>query len=296
MIIEKIINDSLKLFLITLLLASCYNIKRKDNLKNASIIDIKQIDNLLTRNSFISKNTLKIPYRLYQPINTQEKLPLIIFLHGRGDRGTDNRSQIYHEAGFILNKHSILKSNMQLKYPCYILIPQCSDKTENEEWAKWVGNTPETPFAGLSKNGSYVMHKNPSESGEAALELIEETIKNYNIDANRIYLIGVSMGGFGVWEFTARKPHLFAAAIPMAGYSDLSQIENIKHIPYWIFHGNKDEWNPVEGSRTMYQLLKQENADVKYTEYEGINHGEVFKKAFNEPDLIPWLFSKTKIN
>lgn len=296
MIIQKIINNSPKLFLIALLLASCYNIKRKDDLKNASEIDIKQIDSLLTRNTFISKNTFKIPYRLYLPINAQEKLPLVIFLHGRGDRGTDNRSQIYHEASFILNKHSILKSNMQLKYPCYILIPQCSDKTENEEWAKWVGNTPETPFAGLGKNGSYVMHKNPSESGEAALELIEETIKNYNIDANRIYLIGVSMGGFGVWEFTARKPHLFAAAIPMAGYSDSSQIENIKHIPYWIFHGNKDEWNPVEGSRTMYQLLKQENADVKYTEYEGINHGEAFKKAFNEPDLIPWLFSKTKIN
>lgn len=296
MFYEKIINTFLKLFLITLLLAGCNDIRKKDNLKKVSEIDIKQIDSLLARYSFISKNALKIPYRLYQPINTEEKLPLVIFLHGRGDRGTDNSAQIYHEAGFILNKNSILTSNMQLKYPCYILIPQCSDKTENEEWANWVGNTPQTPFAGLGKNGSYIMNENPSESGEAALELIDKTIKDYNIDTNRIYLIGVSMGGFGVWEFTARKPHLFAAAIPMAGYSDSSQIENIKHIPYWIFHGNKDEWNPVEGSRTMYKLLKQENADVKYTEYEGINHGEAFKKAFNEPDLIPWLFSKTKIN
>jgi predicted peptidase len=102
------------------------------------------------------------------------------------------------------------------------------------------------------------------------------------------------MGGFGTWEFTARKPDLFAAAVPMAGFSDPTQIQKIEHIPFWIFHGNTDKSNPVEGSRTMYRLLKNSGADVKYTEYEGASHGDSFRMAFAEPELIPWIFSKRK--
>lgn len=185
---------------------------------------------------------------------------------------------------------------MQKTYPCYILIPQCSNKTENEEWAKWIGNTPEKPFKGLDKNGSYKMNSEPSESGKATLELIDTTINNFNIDKNRVYLIGLSMGGFGTWEFVARRSDLFAAAIPMAGYSDPNQIEKIKDIAFWIFHGSDDEWNPVKGSRNMYRLLSNENADVKYTEYQNTGHVEAFKKAFKEKELLPWLFSKSKTN
>ena len=74
------------------------------------------------------------------------------------------------------------------------------------------------------------------------------------------YLIGLSMGGFGTWEFTARRPDLFAAAVPMAGFSDPRQVNKIRHIPFWIFHGDRDEANPVEGSGTMYQLLKKTGA------------------------------------
>jgi len=255
----------------------------------------EKIDSLLVKNTFIASNGLEMPYRLFRPKNSNDQQkPLVIFLHGRGDRGINNGSQIYHEAGIITNSNSLLTSEMQAMYPCYILVPQCSDKTENEEWAKWVGNSPETPFKGLGKNGSYSMNSIPSESGEAALELIEKTIENNQINPNKIYLVGVSMGGFGTWEFVARKPKLFAAAIPMAGYSDPSQIENIKHIPFWIFHGNIDKWNPVEGSRNMHKLLVEKNADVMYTEYENTQHGETFQKAFKEEKLIPWMFSKSK--
>lgn len=252
------------------------------------------VDSVFVKNTFEASNNLKMPYRLFTPNSNTSKKPLVIFLHGRGDRGTDNGTQIYDSAGLFMNENSLLAPNMQAKYPCYVLVPQCSDKTENEEWAKWVGNSPETPFKGLGKDGSYTMNPFPSESGAAALELIDNIIKTKNIDPNRIYLIGLSMGGFGTWEFTARRPELFAAAFPMAGYSDVSQIEKIKHIPYWIFHGNIDEWNPVEGSRTMFKLLIEAKADVTYTEYDGANHGASFIKAFNEPELIPWMFSKSK--
>ena len=253
------------------------------------------VDSLLVKHRFKASNSLEIPYRLFSPKNQNDsKKPLIVFLHGRGDRGINNSSDIYHEAGFITNSNSLLTKNMQEKYPCYILVPQCSDKTKNEEWAKWVGNSPETPFKGLGKDGSYLMSPVPSESGEATIELIEKTIKNNNINPNKIYLVGLSKGGFGTWEFVARKPQLFAAAVPMAGYSDPSQIENIKHIPFWIFHGSTDKWNPVEGSRNMYKLLSEQNADVSYTEYKNVNHKETFKKAFKEEQLIPWIFSKSR--
>jgi predicted peptidase len=279
--------------IILLFLISC----SFQNKKISNSISANTIDSLLVKHTYNANNGLHLPYRLYSPNNLkQTPIPLVIFLHGRGDRGTDNGANIYREAGFITAENSLLSAKMQTLFPCYILIPQCSDKTENEEWAKWIGNTPETPFNGLGKDGSYAMNPIPSESGEATLELIEKIVDSLPIDTNRIYLIGISMGGFGTWEFTARKPQLFAAAIPMAGYSDPTQIENIKHISFWIFHGKKDEWNPVAGSQTMYQLLSQQNADVKYTEYENLNHGDAFEKAFNEPNLIPWLFSKTKTN
>ena len=255
----------------------------------------ENIDSLMKKYVFKASNGMHMPYRLFASnVNSKKPRPLIIFLHGRGDRGTDNDSKIYHEAGIIVNSKSLLNEDMQKKYPCYILVPQCSNITENEEWAKWIGNSPKTPFKGLGDDGSYSMNSKHSKSGEAALELIEKTIEEKNIDANRVYIMGVSMGGFGTWEFIARKPNLFTAAVPMAGYSDPNQLEKIKHIAFWIFHGATDKWNPVEGSRTMYKLLSDSNADVKYTEYLNTGHGEAFKKAFNEDDLIPWLFSKKK--
>jgi predicted peptidase len=277
--------------LVFLFLLAC-----KQNPETTSeILTAEKIDTLLAPKTFKASNGLELPYRLFNPGHAKDApIPLVIFLHGRGDRGTDNDAKIYREAGFITNKNSLLTSNMQAEYPCYLLVPQCSDKTENEEWAKWIGNTPETPFNGLGKDGSYKMNSTPSDSGKATLELIEKIIQEHTVDPTRIYLVGLSMGGFGTWEFVARKPALFAAAIPMAGYSDPSQISKIKHIPFWIFHGSTDKWNPVEGSRNMYTLLSEQQADVNYTEYENTGHGEAFKKAFQEKNLIPWLFSKSK--
>jgi len=253
------------------------------------------VDDVLVKHTYMARNGLALPYRLYSPeANTNGKLPLVIFLHGRGDRGIDNGKRMFGNVGLFMNDQSLVAPNMQKDFPCYVLVPQCSDKTINEEWAKWEGNTPETPFKGLGKDGSYVMSEEPSESGAATLDLIDSIVNALNVDAERVYLIGLSMGGFGTWEYTARRPDLFAAAVPMAGFSDPTQVDKIKHIPFWIFHGGADESNPVDGSRNMYRILKAAQADVKYTEYEGAGHGESFKMAFSEPDLIPWMFSKRK--
>lgn len=287
-----------KLLTSTILLFLIFAFNSKIGLKENTFFDeqwiLKNVDSLFVKNTHKASNDLELPYRLFSPNQQQkQKIPLVIFLHGRDERGIDNGERIYRNAGFIMNENSLITKQSQAKYPCYILVPQCSKKTENEEWAKWIGNSPKTPFKGLGKNGSYEMNPEPSESGEATLELIEKIISENSIDTSRIYITGLSMGGFGTWEFIARKPNLFAAAVPMAGYSDQNQIKNIKQIPIWIFHGNKDKWNPVEGSRNMYSKLTEANADVKYTEYN-LGHGETFKKAFKEHDLIAWMFSKSK--
>ena len=289
-----------KILCVAIILLFSVGCKPEKSSTKPKLIEVKSVlehvDSLLVRNTYKATNKLELPYRLFSPsIHQNKKIPLVIFLHGRGERGTENGERIYRNIGIIMNENSLLTPQSQANYPCYILVPQCSNKTENEEWAKWIGNSPKTPFKGLGKDGSYVMNTTPSESGEATLELIENIVSEKAIDTSRVYIIGLSMGGFGTWDFIARKPNLFAAAIPMAGYSDPNQIENIKEIPIWIFHGNKDKWNPVEGSRKMYSLLSNVKADVRYSEYN-LGHGDTFKKAFKEPELISWMFSKSKNN
>jgi predicted esterase len=253
----------------------------------------KNVDTVLEKKTFAASNGLALPYRLFLPpgYSAKVKYPVLIYLHGRGQRGTDNGKRVY-SGGLFLGRRSIVSPSMQQTFPAIVIVPQCSDKTTNEEWAKWVGNTPETPFLGLGKDGSYALAPEPSDSGKALLELIEATLRDYSVDRKRVYLTGISMGGFGTWEYVSRRPELFAAAVPMAGYSDPSQVDRFAKIPFWIFHGGADEANPVQGSRTMAALLQKAGADVRYTEYPDTRHGDSFKKAWAEPDLLPWIFSQ----
>lgn len=255
----------------------------------------KNLDAVLQKKTFNASNGLAMAYRLYLPpsYSPTVKYPLVIYLHGRGQRGTDNGPRVY-AGGLFRGRRSLVSPTMQQTFPSIVIVPQCSDKTTNEEWAKWVGNTPETPFQGLGRDGSYALAPEPSDSGKAVLELIEATIKELSVDPKRVYFTGISMGGFGTWEYAARRPELFAAAVPMAGYSDPAQVARFAKIPFWIFHGGADETNPVQGSRTMHTLLKNAGADVRYTEYPETRHGDSFRKAWTETELLPWIFSQRR--
>lgn len=250
----------------------------------------------LEKKRFAASSGMTMPYRLFTPVEkpAEKKYPLLVFLHGRGDRGDDNRADMFDSVGLFTGPQSIVSPNMQEKYPSFVLIPQCADTRPDEEWAHAMGNTPEEPFKGLGDNGHYKQHPEPSASGAAALELIEKIIADYPVDPDRVYITGVSMGGFGTWEFITRRPDLFAAAVPMAGYSDPSLANKITHIPIWIFHGDEDEYNPVEGSRNMAQLLGSLGAEVRYSELQGYKHVESFRQAWNNRQIIPWLFSKKR--
>jgi predicted peptidase len=176
-----------------------------------------------------------------------------------------------------------------------VVVPQCSDQPEHHEWAHWVGNTEDMPFVGLGADGSYEQHADPWPSAQAVRELVDALQAEVTIEPDRIFLTGESMGGFGTWEFTTRWPDVFATGVPMAGFSDRTKVDLILHIPFWVFHGDADTSNPVEGSRAMVEAINAAGGSARYTEYAGTGHGETFSRAWTEePELQPWIHSQRR--
>jgi predicted peptidase len=211
-----------------------------------------------------------LPYRLLKPVNpgAEEKFPLVVFLHGAGERGNDNESQLKHISNLFLDTRN------RGKYPCYVVAPQCP---KNEVWADYSGR-PESNRATTHPSGM-------------VMKLIERLANDYRIDKNRIYLTGVSMGGFGTWTLLASHPNMFAAAIPICGGGNSKNASTIKHIPLWAFHGAKDEIVKPENSRKMIKALHDAGGIPGYTEYPDIEH-DSWVQAYQEPHLLPWLFKQ----
>jgi len=126
------------------------------------------------------------------------------------------------------------------------------------------------------------------------MNFIDTLVKAGNVDSRRIYVGGLSMGGFGTFEILWRRPQLFAAAFPICGGGNPVGVNLYgKKFPIWVFHGAADDVVPVANSRIMVDALKTAGAKVKYTEYPGVKH-DSWKNAFAEPELLPWLFAKKR--
>jgi predicted peptidase len=126
-----------------------------------------------------------------------------------------------------------------------------------------------------------------------ALELLNMIEDNYPIDPDRIYVTGISMGGYAAWEALIRHPQRFAAAIPVCGGGDVSHADRVKNIPVWAFHGADDPVVPVECSRSMIKMIKNAGGQPLYTEYPGAGHNS-WDRAYAEPELLSWLFSQKR--
>jgi Dienelactone hydrolase family len=142
-----------------------------------------------------------------------------------------------------------------------------------------------------AKKGS--MGKEPSTPMRLALEVLSQLRKEFNLDDKRLYVTGLSMGGYGTWDVIARHPTLFAAAVPVCGGADESTAPTVKDIPIWCFHGGADPVVPTGRSRNMIKALEAAGGHPKYTEYPGVGHNS-WDKAYSEPQLPEWLFTQHK--
>jgi predicted peptidase len=216
-------------------------------------------------------------YQVYVPsdYNSDVKLPIVLFLHGAGERGDDGLAQTNVGIGTAIRAHPD-------RYHAIIVMPQCGKGV----W--WQDTAMETQ----------------------ALASLDQSIKEFHTDPDRVYLTGLSMGGYGSWALLQKYPGRFAAAVVICGgivpppstklpappgddpYGDAAKKIGTS-MPIWVFHGGADPVVPVTESRKMVEALKALGSNVKYTEFDGVLH-DSWVKAYNDTAMPPWLFGQSR--
>jgi predicted peptidase len=211
-----------------------------------------------------------LPYFLYLPKQKAQPYPLVIFLHGYGQDVSTSLSP---------GLQDLVHPRVQNTYPCLVFAPQCpkGQKWVDTDWRLMGHNLPQEPNRWMKK----------------LMQTLTYIIEKYPIDTNRIYLTGLSMGGFGIWDLAMRMPKSFAALVPVCGGGDTTQVQKIAHIPTWVFHGAQDNVISVERSRAMVRALQKAGAKPKYTEFPSLKHNS-WDSAYAKAELYSWLFSQSK--
>ncbi len=220
-----------------------------------------------------------LPYRYLEPqnIRSNKKYPVVLFLHGAGERGIDNEAQLLHCSGQFLNPE------IQEKYPAYVFFPQAP------EGAFW--SIPDR-LTELSQD-MFASVNEPSWQLQTIKAMVDSIIQLPHVDPKRVYIMGISMGAMATYELCWRYPHLFAAAVPICGGADINRLASAACIHWRIYHGDADKVVSVTFSRTAYKALKQAGAKIIYREFAGCTHNS-WNPAFNDPDLFPWLFKQKR--
>lgn len=216
-------------------------------------------------------------YRLMSPevVERGKTYPLVIFLHGAGERGIDNELQL------LYFPTQMAEEKWRKKFPCFLLAPQCRPdrKWMEVDWAS--PNDPVTP-------------EEVSDQSLAVEQMIQKTLKEEPVDRSRVYLTGLSMGGFGSFDLGARHPDWFAAVAPICGAADPKRMAALKDVPVFIVHGDSDTVVLVERSRSAVKALKAAGADPIYKELPGVGHNSWTPGYSDEEGLVPWMFSQKK--
>jgi predicted peptidase len=231
----------------------------------------------------ITLGSIRYRYQVYVPVNYArgKPLPVILFLHGVGEGGEDGLLQTQVGLGSAIRQ-------ARQRFPFIVVFPQAR---RDQLWA--------------------------GEMATLALKTLDQGVKEFNGDPQRLYVTGISMGGHGTWYVAAKAPGKFAAIVPICGFVNVKQPDlpaerktfalkdnpfakspdpyvaaasQISKVPTWIFHGDADPVISPDESRRMFQTLKASGFDVKYTEYDGVAH-DAWDRAYAEPDLVPWLLS-----
>ena len=212
-------------------------------------------------------------YRVAEPAKSEpgKKYPLVVFLHGAGERGNDNAAQLKNATRFIL-------AYMREKgADGYFVAAQCP---KDKQWV-------DTPWGNLAHR----MNEKPSESMDLLLELVGKLRQQESVDASRVYVTGLSMGGYGTWDAVQRRPEWFAAALPCCGGGDTTLAWKIRDVPIWTFHGFKDQAVPVSRSRDMVSALWAVGGNIRYREYPDLMHW-CWDQTYSDDKVLKWLFAQ----
>ena len=219
---------------------------------------------------------LELPYRLLKPetIEPNKRYPLVLFLHGAGERGSDNELQLKYLPTWLASDEN------RQKYPCFVVAPQCPAEMK---WADvlW-DDAVSRPQGEMSR---------PMRGVVGILNTMSEL---YPIDPARIYLTGLSMGGYGSWDLAERMPERFAALVPICGGGDEAQAGRLAGLPIWAWHGDEDPAVPVERSRRMIAAIKAAGGTPRYSELKGVGHDSWHAAYTGADSVLPWMFEQVK--
>ena len=243
-------------------------------LGNLNAQDLK----LYEKETFVFENDT-LNYRILKPLNydSNKQYPVHLFLHGAGERGNDNFSQLTHGGKLFLKKEN------REKYNSWVIFPQC---TENDRWPSLKSDLWNETFDNKITK--------PNKSLGMVIRLMDEFIEKKQVDKQKIYISGLSMGGMGTFEMLFRRPDMFAAATPICG-NGISQLVDLyaDKVPTWIFHGSDDKVVSPKHSLEMARAIIASGGSPKMTLYEKTGHGS-WTNAFAEKDFLKWIHSKSK--
>ena len=214
-------------------------------------------------------------YLLLKPDEIEEgkTYPLVLFLHGAGERGDDNRKQTTHFPDLFQAQE------FRSQFPCFLVVPQC--RTDR----RWTQTSWEQATAPSSKGAT-------TEQMRVAIKALTATLDAYPVDRSRIYLTGLSMGGYGSWDLSMRHPEWFAAVAPICGGGDADLAHRLMAKPVWAWHGDADSVVPVKRTRDVIAAIRQSGGTPRYTEVTGRGH-DSWVPAYRDTDhLIKWMFAQ----
>lgn len=225
--------------------------------------------------SSVEVDGARYPFQLLHPAGRPSgPEPLVVFLHGAGERGKDNSRQL------TWLPLAMASDSFRERFPCWLLAVQCP---EDEKWA-------DVPWSEVMPSP---LPKEPTRAVRAVLAAMERVQREHAVDPDRVYLTGLSMGGYGAWDLAMREPHRFAALLPVCGGGDPASVERLRGLPIWIWHGDRDAAVPVVRSRQMAEALQKASIEASYSELPGVGH-DSWRQAYGPDGALEWMFSQRR--
>jgi predicted peptidase len=243
------------------------------------------VENGYTTQTFTDAQGRSITYYLHIPCpnECQHPYPLVLLLHGGGERGHSGNSPEQNRSILLGDPYvqQWTSAEVQNRWPSFIVVPQIMDNQQ------WVG----VPSA----QGSYRLAPQPTNVLLLAKEVVDGLQRTYpDIDPGRLYITGISMGGYGVWDAIERWPDYFAAAAPVSGAGDPTGAISLTHLPIWAFHGANDGNPPASASRVMIQAIRAMGGHPRYTELPQAGH-DIWLQVYTSPAFLSWLFAQKTV-